>query len=782
MLLNQPTGVTMSPDRPLAVVKGRYRHVYGFDGNGRGFRLDPNSGEVVPAGMSPPVSAATFAQTTATTNIIASVKIVSEGEGYYEPPVVTFRGGGLADGDENHATGRAQMRGNGVGAIILTSAGAGYTSNPQVELSGGRGTGAQIDVGYSGGIESCPIVNQGAGYAAGATITFAGVTGALAVVNTDADGKVDGINILNAGTGATTTAVATIHGAGTGAQVDCQMFYRVDGVTVADGGQNYAGRVSVQFESVDGGGAAAYLTANTSGQLESPVLLSKGRYSVPPTANVNGSLASAVAMIRTPLKGDYRCAYRYVDETPIEEGGPIPSNISEFTTVEAGEGADAIEWNWSNEGADSRASAVELFRSSANQAIVLYRVALLERVDGELPTSYTDTLSEAELIDPTREGYAFLPVTLPSGQLNALRFTPPPEDYSDVVWFQDRAWFAVNPERPNALRYSEIDEPESVPEENELVVQENAGEQDEVRALVPFGSMMLIGQERHLYKLTYIAQPVIDAAINLVGYRGILNNRCWASHDGTVYIADSYGLYAFDGSSMSAMSVAVDNRWRDGEIDFTQSIKFFVNIEPQKKIVRFHYLRPGETGHPVRAMCYCITTQTWWDEEYPEQLGDSCIAKVEGQQQLVTAGESKVSRFGQTHQDYGSTAVNYSIRSPNFPIDTDPNKAISIIFEPSQNNAQLNLHYNNSPTPRPNAIATGRGDGVVSVAGGGAQIDMSDSRSSLGDSNGIVTVRYSGGVSDRSGNGDRHIAMAITGAQTSEQLILYGAAINGAGS
>lgn len=781
MLLNKPAGVTISPDSPLVAVKGRYRYVYGYDGSGRGFRLDPSTGDVVPVGLKAPASAPTFAQTTATTNIVATVKIVSGGEGYYEPPVVTFRGGGLEDGDENHAAGRAQMRGNGVGAIVLTYAGEGYTSNPQVELSGGRGTGAQISVGYSGELSSCPIVNQGSGYTAGATVTFSGATGALAVVNIDSEGKVDGISILNAGTGATTTAVATIHGEGSGAAADCQMVYRVDGVTVTSGGQNYAGRVSVQFESVDGSGAAAYVTANTLGQLENPVLLSKGRYFVPPTANVNGSLASAVAMIRAPLKGSYRCAYRYVDETPIEEGGPIPSNISDLVTVEVGEGADAIEWSWSNEGVDSRASAVELFRSSANQAIVLYRVALLERVDGELPTSYTDALSEAELIDPTRDGYAFLPVTLPSGQLNALRFTPPPENYSDVVWFQDRAWFGVNPDRSNSLLYSEIDEPESVPEENELVVQENAGEQDEVRALVPFGSMMLIGQERHLYKLTYIAQPVIDAAVNLIGYRGILNNRCWASHDGTVYIADSYGVYAFDGSSMSAISVAVDNRWRDGEIDFTQSSKFFLNLEPQKKIVRFYYLRPGESGFPVRAMCYCIATQAWWDEQYAEQMGDSCIAKFEGQQQVVLAGDYKVSRFGQSHQDYGATAVNYSIRSPNFPIDKDPNKAISIIFEPSQNSARLDLHYNNSPTPRPNAIATGRGDGVVSVAGGGAQIDMSDSRSSLGDSNGMVTVRYSGGVSDRSGNGDRHIAMAITGSQTSEQLVLYGAAVNGAG-
>lgn len=788
MNIQQPTGVSLSGSRHVSIFKGRYKYIYGVDGGGRGFRWDGASTGMQPIGLKAPASAATFAQSSATTSIAASVKILASGSGYFEPPKVTFKGGGLTDGDPNHAKGLAQMRGTGVGAVIVTSAGSGYTSTPTIEFSGGRGTGASLQVAYSGGLSSCLVTSQGSGYTGGATVAFGGVAGAIGIVDTDGS-RVTGVRILNAGTGATTTAAATIYGisGGTGASVTCVMSYGVDGLTVVSGGSGYAGQVAVTFSASTGSGASARLTATTSGALASPEILSRGSYAAPPSASISESGASAAVLIRSPMKGSYRCCYRYIDDTPIGEGGPIPSDISELVTVEAADGAQTFVWNWSNSGADERAAAVELYRTSANQAIVLYRVAVLPRVGGVLPTSYTDTLSEADLISPTRPAYGYMPITLPSGQLNARRFGVPPAAFADACWFQDRAWYGADTSgtQPNVLKFSEIDEPESVPDSNEIVIQENTGEQDHVVALIPFGAMLVVAQERHLYRLTYVSQPVIDASVTLLGYRGLLNKRCWSAFEGTVFCVDSFGVYAFDGSAMEPVSVPVDDYWRTGRIDFTQQSAFFLQVDPSTRTVRFHYLAPGETGLPSRALCYCIATKAWWEEQYGQPIGHACIVGIGGQQRLIAGVQSgSVVTFGKTTTDVtatGTTSVPYEMRTGNLLLTDEPSRHVGVLYKPTATTSDLTLgmHYNGSSAARANAVQSDRGDAVVSIQGGGAVIDQRAARSALGVATGYAAARYAGRADDRSAGGDRHIAVAISGVQQGSPVSVYGVTIGG---
>ena len=787
MNLSQPTGVSMNGTRSVSIFKGRYKYVYGVDGGGRGFRWDGASTGVEPIGMRAPTAALTMGTTAGTTDIVAAVQVVTPGSQYYEPPIVTFRGGGLTNGHSHHAQGLARLRAGGVQDVIITSAGKGYTSNPQVEFSGGRGAGASVSVIVDGGVGSCLITHQGSGYTDGATIGFSGVSGALGEVSI-VDGKVSDIRILSAGTGATTTATATIYAVsgGTSAAADCVMAYAVTGLTVISGGTGYAGRVDVRFSTLDGGGAAAYLTASTSGALENPVIVTRGEYTQPPTADISGSTAQAVALIRKPMKGPYRCAIRFVDSTPIAEGGPIPSNISDLVTVEAGSGAQSFNWSWDTSAADDRAQAVELWRSSAHQAIVLYRVALLQRVAGVLPTSYTDTLSEAELISPTRDGYAILPITLPSGQLNARRFGVPPTGMEDACWFQDRAWYGVDTTgtKPNILLYSEIDEPESVPAVNEIVVQENTGDQDRIVALIPFGSMLVIAQERHLYRLMYVSQPVIDASITLMGYRGLLNKRCWSAFEGTVFGVDSFGMYAFDGGDMKPLSVAVDNYWRDGIIDFTKSSRFFVQVDPLARVVRFHYCKSTDGAVPPRALCYSLATQAWWEETYGQGLGAACVIGVGGQQKLIVGASSgdllKANSGLVDVVAAGTTAVDYELRTGPLALVDEPSRQVGVLYQPTAATANLvvNLHYNNSPTARPNAVASDRGDGVIAGTAG-ATIDLRKARSPLGDATGYATARYAGRFTDQSAGGDRHLAVRISGSQQEAAVTVYGLTVGG---
>ena len=63
---------------------------------------------------------------------------------------------------------------------------------------------------------------------------------------------------------------------------------------------------------------------------------------------------------------------------------------------------------------------------------------------------------------------------------------------SVAVAFQDRLFMAVSTsgEDVNTLFYSEFDEFESMPDVNELPIQQNQKSNDVLTALVPFGSML----------------------------------------------------------------------------------------------------------------------------------------------------------------------------------------------------------------------------------------------------------------------------------------------------
>ena len=134
--------------------------------------------------------------------------------------------------------------------------------------------------------------------------------------------------------------------------------------------------------------------------------------------------------------------------------------------------------------------------------------------------------------------------------------------------------------------------------------------------------------------MSYVAQPVIDASIVLSGYRGILNNRCWAVMGGVALLVDDYGLYAFDGNSEEAVSVPVDNYWRDGLIDFSKSDKFHVQADFASKVVRFFFCGASQ-DEPTQALCYCVATKAWWGESYPVAVTTGCVSLLGSKMQAI---------------------------------------------------------------------------------------------------------------------------------------------------
>lgn len=801
------TVLSYAGTRPLTMFKGRFNDLYGIDGYGRGFRWDGDTPQLEPLGITKPQNFTAPIASGTGNSFITAVQIIDGGAGYNLPPTAAFTGGGAT----TQAQASVQIKNGRVSGITLTNRGAGYTGSPSLTFTGGQGTSAAFTVNVKGFVSGVTISSPGAGYTGTPTLTFGntqGLTGANVVISVDTDtGVVVGADVLAGGTGATTTGVTaalTGGGATTQALVTPALTYTVQSISVANSGTGYFVPPVVTIvpaaDDQGGGGASAQCSVDTDGRITGVTVLSGGQFSIPPTATIADSSAKAMATVRAALKGTYQCAIRYLDDTPESQGGPIPSSISDLRDVDCSAGYAQLTWSFNNHAMESRVHAIELWRTTADQSVALYRVARIDKVGGVLPnTSYVDTLTDADLLDVDRDTtagnvtskYGFMPIVLPSGALNARRFDPPPTNMAVACMFQDRAWYAVDTTgaKPNSLYYSEVDEPESVPDSNELIVQENVPDSDAIEALIPLGSFLVVAQRRHLYKLTYVAQPLFDAAIQLVSYRGVINSRCWDVFAGVMFAADDYGLYAFDGGREEAISATIDDYWRDGLIDFTKAKYFYLKVNPQERVVRFFYCRSTDGTYPKRALCFSLATQAWWEEEFAQSLPHACVAKASGQQRVLYGGEAggflRSGGLVDSTAAGGTQAVAYQYRSPPIALTNEKGaRSVSFLYTPTSGPHSLNLglHYNNSSSPRANAIASDRGDGFTTTTGSTvASLNLSATRSALGTATGKATAYFSGRVDDRSSGADRHVAIAFSGTQQSDAVRLHGVTVEGAG-
>lgn len=717
---------------------------------------------------------------------VRGMTVVSDGTGYTTTPRITAGGTVITCNHHGLTVGSA---------VTFTEITAATTGGTEVALQTPyyalTATSSTLQIGTTSATTATPVslgtITAGRIEIPGPRLVFStaqGLTNAAGRAEPGAGGNISFIELLAGGTGATTSGVtvAVTGGAGTGADIRVAMHYSVATVTVVSSGTEFYTPpiITIRAATNDpfGSGGGVTSTVNTSGNISSVSVAAGGVYLEPPSALILNTAAKATALLAAPLGGKYLCAIRYIDDTREEEGGPIPSSISELTEVDAPSQCGSLVWTFNHAEVDPRVTAMELWRTSSNQGVLLYRVATIPRAD--FAATYTDFLSEALLTDQTRDGYGLMPITLPSGQVNARRFEIPPPEMAIACMFQDRAWYAVDTtgRRPNTLLYSEIDEPESVPPENELILQENSGEPDKIVALVPLSSALLVVQQAHLYRLTYVAQPVLDAAVILACNRGALNSRCWGIIGGVAFLVDSLGAYAFDGQNEETISIAVDDYWRDKVIDFSKAHLFHVRCDPQSRVMRFYYCKTGDAS-PTRALCYCVATKAWWEETYPHSATASTGLVIGSAYESVQGtGGGAIVRPGGTSD--GSDAVPYNMRTGPLLIDNDPDKSVAFLYRPTEDDSTLHLgmHYNNSPTPRQNAIVSDRGSGFV-AAGTVSSLNLSKNRSPLAEANGFARAYFSGRVDDRSAGGDRHAAAAITGAQSQGRVAVYAVTISG---
>lgn len=787
---------------PVCFARGMNGDLYGVNGARRGLRWDGVSGSADSLGIYPPDATTVVAINGTATYYVSGVDVVDSGNGYQKAPVITFASGGGTGAACRAVVVRGRMT-----AGRMQSYGKSYTSPPTVtvpepESALTRGSGATLTVAVDGYVSEAVLTNLGSGYTSEPTVTFStGNATARAVVNSITD-TIDAVYIEDRGSAYTATPTISFSGGGgTGAAATAKVLYGVSTVTVSAGGTGYSGNPTVNF-SPGGFGSQARITTAAGVCTAAAVIRPGSGYTSPSvTATVsNAPLDTPTRAILTPVMvpeflGKYWMAMRYVQQlTELdenEENLAIASSITDLIDIELTTPDSGFTWTWdaSSPAPDARATHVELWRSSADQAIVLYRIA---RVPLATET-YTDTVGESELINPKRTGFKVLPILLSNGAINARRFTPPPETVAVMVMFQERMWYAKDSaaKRANHIMFSEAGEPESVPHTNELRIQENVRGEDQIVALMPFGAALVVFQQRHCHRLAYVSQPIIDASIVLIGQRGILSQRCWDTAEGVAYVVDHYGMYMLEASTITPISDVVANYWigvKDGEIDFSATANMFVRCDPVTKVVRFFFRPVGTLATQDRALCYHSLTKAWWEERYAQKILSGGLAVIGNRPRLLLGGErGTVLASDSGYQDHSATdaLVNISctVQSGNMGIDQTPVRNVTARYKPTTttSNLTVGLHFNNSLTARLPAAYEDDGSGFIFDPASGATLDMNATRSPLGDAVGQATARFAGRSDARSAGTDRHLAVALSATVSAETnaVVLNGLAIEG---
>jgi hypothetical protein len=460
--------------------------------------------------------------------------------------------------------------------------------------------------------------------------------------------------------------------------------YPIANVLVKQPGVGYVGQPLIELTTNQGVGGVVQANIATDqtfraeddktvgkGKVQETRVINGGLYTEPPTATILSGGAEVNIISRPHLRGLYQCYTRFVDDTPEDRGGPIPSSLSpviEFnandsTTPDGQVGCGSITWTAPDDPvrADGRPLKVELWRSSANQATTLYRVATVD-----CGATYTDDLTDEELASPERAEMLAMPILLTNGELNANRFEVPMTDKAVACMFQDRVWVAADTslKEPSTLYYSEIDEPESMPEINQLVLQNNDKSQDHITALAPFGSHLAVLMSHEYHRLSYVSQPIIDANIQVAAYRGCVNQRCWDQMNGNLYALDTEGVWQADsGGTVDPISTSITSIFTK-KIDWSKSTWFSVQSDHSNDTIKIsvRYKGDGEGTWPTRQLVYSTLSKSWQEFRHPLPLvGTAAIRDVTGEM-ITVYGSNATSLFrtdgsGTDMCYYGITSV-----------------------------------------------------------------------------------------------------------------------------
>lgn len=155
------------------------------------------------------------------------------------------------------------------------------------------------------------------------------------------------------------------------------------------------------------------------------------------------------------------------------------------------------------------------------------------------------------------------------------------------------------------LFWSEANYPEVFFGDNSIAVWNS------VTGLASYGSDMLIFGQSTLDRLTYSNAPEDGVRREVPGNRGAYTHHAIVQVDGTVYVMDRRGIYAYQGGTPTHISRPIDT-FLVGFVDEDYVDKIHAVWYPSPRVIRWFYVRVGEpTGEPKTYVEYDLSRQAW---------------------------------------------------------------------------------------------------------------------------------------------------------------------------
>jgi len=214
--------------------------------------------------------------------------------------------------------------------------------------------------------------------------------------------------------------------------------------------------------------------------------------------------------------------------------------------------------------------------------------------------------------------------------------------------------YTIRPLQSNKhlLVYSEPGLYDSWDESQGLIVASSDDIEDDPTGLIATQSFLFILQRRHIYRLTFLKDPLLDGAIFLSARRGCINNRSWTTADGFVYCLDDRGIYRFDGGDQTEdLSQPIQDLFYfdappgDLRINWSAYDYFHCSHDRNDATLRWFVALSGDYL-PRHAICFNYSTPQWWLEEYMTPVGASDILKTSNPIPMVSSGFNSVFGLG----------------------------------------------------------------------------------------------------------------------------------------
>ena len=186
------------------------------------------------------------------------------------------------------------------------------------------------------------------------------------------------------------------------------------------------------------------------------------------------------------------------------------------------------------------------------------------------------------------------------------------------------------PSERTTLAYSEAGQFDAWPSLQAIEVSSSDDLEDEITGLMPTKSFLYIAQRRHIYRLTFLADPIADGAVFLSARRGCVNNRCWVNVDGWTYMLDDRGIHRFSGGDNTEdLSQAIQDLFylsggdnNEFRINWDAQEFFHANHDRNRSLIRWFVAFSG-SSLPRHALALNYANGQFWIEEYPHPVGDS---------------------------------------------------------------------------------------------------------------------------------------------------------------